>query len=158
MSECLLHMPAGRGPCGHVHRYRSNACSHMAGAGHAWPHGRAHVDSVDHAKANCPHGPHACAGVFWRGRGVDNVDLLDRRFKSAAYNTVYRYCIHFYSFLIFIYILSTLSTKPLFHWRAMWANQAARVVRNFAHMVHKTLIGKVLSKIMLDNAKKTLTM
>jgi len=25
VSEHSLHMPAGRGPCGHVHRYRANA-------------------------------------------------------------------------------------------------------------------------------------
>jgi hypothetical protein len=78
------------------------------------PHGRACVDSVDHAKLNCPHGPHACAGVFWRGRSVDNVDRLDRRLKSAAYNIVYTYCIHFTFFILFIFLLSTWSTIPIF--------------------------------------------
>ena len=40
----------------------------------------------------------------------------------------------------------------------MWANHGAHAVRKIVRMVHKTLIGKVLSKIMLDNANKSLTM
>jgi len=119
--------------------------------------GRAHVGNVDHAKNNCPHGPHACAGVFWRGRSVDNVGTLDHGFKSVAYNTVYSYCIHFYNFHIFIYTLSTLSTKPLFHWRATWTIYSPHAVRIFAHMVHKNPIRESPSKIILDNANKSLT-
>ena len=106
----------------------------------------AHVDSVDHLLFSGPHGPHACAGVFWRGRSVDNVGTLDRRLKSAAYNTVYRYCIHFTLFIFFVFILSTLSTKPLFIGAPCGQIMARAMSAILPTWSTKTLLGKVLVK------------
>jgi hypothetical protein len=107
-------MPAGRGPCGHVHTCRANACSHMAGAHHQARARPGTCGQCGPSKNNCPHGPHACAGAFWRGRSVDNVGTLDHCFKSVGYNIVYTYCIHFTFFTLFIFLLSTWSTIPIF--------------------------------------------
>jgi hypothetical protein len=105
---------AGRGLCGHVHTCRANACSHMAtrpACVATWPGMRGQCGPFAFAWSTWST---CCAGVFWRGRSVDNVDNVAVKFKSLAYNTVYSYCIHFTLFTLFIFLLSTWSTTPIF--------------------------------------------
>ena len=58
-------MSGGRGPCGHVHRYRSNACSHMAGAGHNQAPGRARMWIVWTMQKQIVHMVHMRASGFF---------------------------------------------------------------------------------------------
>ena len=61
-------MRVGRGPCGHVHRYRFNACSHMAGAGHNQAPGRARMWAVWTMQNQIVHMVHMHApGLFGAG-------------------------------------------------------------------------------------------
>ena len=61
-------MPAGRGPCGHVHRYRAIACSNMAGAGHNQAPGRAHMWTMWTMQKQIVHMVHMHApGLFGAG-------------------------------------------------------------------------------------------
>jgi hypothetical protein len=109
--EHLLHMPAGRGPCGHVHTCRANACSNMAGAHHQAPAGmhnqappRAHAWTMWTKQKTIAHMVHMHAPGF---SGVGEVwtmwalwTMVLNPWLIILY-TVIVYTLHFLSFLSF---------------------------------------------------------